>query len=237
GTKFLRTLFTIPKRLYAEAVGPNIIQDKKTTQEQFFRWLLFEKQQRAPEMAAKRLAEFSNNRLRQGEYIYRNLKTLFLNNGRYADASWAYVRERRTRRKMHAPTVASHYFRTSYPAEGRLRHIRRVWFYAKHLFLWLVDWLAELSCGYGERPLNTIILAFASLIIFPFIYATTGGIDGATTCLDYFNYSLATFTTIGFSQFTAITPLSQTLTSLEALLGIALLALLMFVLGNRISKA
>lgn len=98
-----------------------------------------------------------------------------------------------------------------------------------------------MSCGYGERPLNTIFLAFASLALFPILYRLVGGIvddmDGVMTWLDYFNYSLATFTTIGFSQFTATTPLSQTISSLEALLGVSLLALLMFVLGNRISKA
>ena len=235
-TNLYRTSFNQAKRLYAKALGSNIIQDSPIAHYDFFYWLLHKHPHRHGHII-EQLERYKRSRLRRGEDVYRNLKTLFLNNGRYADASWAYIRERQTRRKMHAPIYARHYFPQSYPATGRLRYLRRLWFYGKHLVLWLLDWLAELSCGYGERPLNTIFLAFASLVLFPILYRIVGGIEGATTWLDYFNYSLATFTTIGFSQFTATTPLSQTITSLEALLGIALLALLMFVLGNRISKA
>jgi hypothetical protein len=68
----------------------------------------------------------------------------------------------------------------------------------------------------------------------------SGGIvseAGPMTWLDYFNYSFGAFTTMGFNQFHATTPLAQTLTSIEALLGISILALLMFTLGNRLSRA
>ncbi|MEM7336986.1 MAG: ion channel, partial [Chloroflexota bacterium] len=81
---------------------------------------------------------------------------------------------------------------------------------------------------------------FVTLVGFPFIYAAAGGIaddDGVMTLLDYFNYSFATFTTLGFEQFSAETPLAQTVSSIEGVLGVSILALLMFVLGNRISRA
>ncbi len=55
--------------------------------------------------------------------------------------------------------------------------------------------------------------------------------------IDYINYSFGAFTTIGFSNFQTTTALAQTLTSIEALLGISILALLMFTLGNRISRS
>jgi len=110
----------------------------------------------------------------------------------------------------------------------------------KYTVKWLIDWLAELSCGYGEKPLRTLLMAAFILILFPLLYRLSGGVivvDAEMAWLDYFNYSFGTFTTIGFNNFQAVTPLAQTLTSIEALTGISILALLMFTLGNRISRS
>ena len=103
-----------------------------------------------------------------------------------------------------------------------------------------MDWLADMLCGYGEKPLRTILWAVVILLVFPLLFYSSGGVvsqNGQMTWLDYMNYSLGTFTTIGFSQFVPETPLAQVLTSIEALLGISILALLMFTLGNRISRS
>ncbi len=191
------------------------------------------------ERAQRTIEYYIQIRRKVAEQVYRDLKIAFANNGRYAAASWAYVRERQARRQMHNPFRAQIHFPLQYPETGRFVLLRRVGFYIKHFFAWLLDWIAELSCGYGEKPLRTIGLSFVILITFPFIYAWIGGItstQGTMTNLDYFNYSLGAFTTLGFSEFEAKTAVAQTLTSLEALLGISILALLMFVLGNRISR-
>ena len=104
---------------------------------------------------------------------------------------------------------------------------------------WVLDWAAELSCGYGEKPMRSIVCATGILLIFPILFWLSGGVvsdTGLMTWLDYFNYSLGAFTTMGFSEFRATTSSAQTLTSIEALLGISILALLMFTLGKRISR-
>ena len=125
------------------------------------------------------------------------------------------------------------------------RGARRLWqlfrFYLKHLCSYCVDWVVELTCGYGEKPLRTLWWVLAVLLVFPVFYQLSGGIvsaDGTPlTWLDYLNYSFGAFTTIGFARFVTANWVAETLTSLEALLGISVLALLMFALGNRISRS
>ncbi|VAW31345.1 hypothetical protein MNBD_CHLOROFLEXI01-5256 [hydrothermal vent metagenome] len=222
------------KRLTPESLGYEILQDFSNDYEKYIRRV--SEQEGEDVDVDNRVERWLRHRLIHGEYIYRSLKVAFANNGQYADSSWAYVRERQMRRQRHGLLQARHNFSQEYPENGRFKQIRRLGFYLKHLGLWLLDWLAELSCGYGERPLRPIFWAAATLAVFPIIYATVGGVSGPQTWLDYFNYSLAAFTTLGFDQFSADTPLAQTLTSIEAIVGISILALLMFVLGNRISR-
>ncbi len=57
------------------------------------------------------------------------------------------------------------------------------------------------------------------------------------TGLDYVNYSFGAFATVGFARFITVNALAEALTSIEALFGMATLALLMFALGNRISRS
>jgi hypothetical protein len=74
----------------------------------------------------------------------------------------------------------------------------------------------------GPAGLSTVksqqIWARAILLLFPLLFYWSGGIVSEydrVTWLDYFNYSLGAFTIMGFGQFQAVTPLAQTLTSLE----------------------
>jgi uncharacterized protein YjbI with pentapeptide repeats len=224
-------------QLDGDSIGRRIIQDDPIAYRTAFERVF---QHRTDKERAQRTIDYYVLvRRKIAVQVYRDLKIAFANNGRYAAASWAYVRERQARRQMHFPFRARLHFPLQYPDAGRFIFLRRVGFYSGHFIAWLLDWTAELSCGYGEKPFRTIALSFVILLVFPFIYAWEGGIHSTVdvmTALDYFNYSLAAFTTLGFSEFEATTAVAQTLTSLEALLGISILALLMFVLGNRISR-
>lgn len=172
--------------------------------------------------------------------IYLALKNAFLNAGRYDDASKAYFKERQLEKKTFAPWRAAIYYGEKIHKGFRFWSIKWWWFHIKYTMKWLIDWAAELSCGYGEKPLRNLSLAALTLIIFPWLYRISGGIevaDSQMTWLDYFIYSFGAFTTTGFSKYQPITPLAQILTSIEALTGISILALLMFTLGNRISRS
>jgi uncharacterized protein YjbI with pentapeptide repeats len=242
GANLYRASLVQVQRLSREAIGNNIIQESLKPYKTYHQRLLAKNnnEQIDEDSIDERIARYVTTRLREGVYVYRVLKTMFADSGQYADASWAYVKERQLKRQMHGLSNARNNFQLEFPVHGRFIKIRQFGFYLKHFYLWLLDWAAELSCGYGERPLRSIFLALITLLIFPAFYALSGGVvseAGQMTWLDYFNYSFATFTTLGFNQFSAVTPLAQTISSIEGLIGISILALLMFALGNRISRA
>jgi len=186
--------------------------------------------------------------LLMAQETYLSLKNNFSQIGRYDDASWAYVQERKCEKKTHWPPSVS---RMCYQDEIRMippKGIRRVFgkmrFHLRHFAKYMVDWIVELAVGYGEKPQRSAGVALFTILIFAFLYKTIGGIvivdSGGSSQLqwfDYLNYSLGAFSTIGFSKFAAITPFSQFLTSVEALSGISILALLMFALGNRVNRS
>lgn len=172
--------------------------------------------------------------------VYASLKANFLGIGNYDDASWAHIKERQMAKMTHHPKHARTYYQKEIPQNAKRFSVHWWKLYFSHTIKWLLDWLAELTVGYGERPMRTIAWAILILFVFPFIFMTSGGIEstqGSMSWLDYFNYSFGAFSTMGFNQFEATTPLSQALTSLEALSGISILALLMFALGNRMSRS
>jgi hypothetical protein len=165
-----------------------------------------------------------------------NLKNAFLASGRYEIAGRLYIKERQLRRAMLAPWRVHQY----QPSLFSATKWGWPWSYMKATWRWLMEWGADLSCCYGERPLRIVFWALIVILAFSILYAVSGGLssdNAPMTWLDYLNYSLGAFTTMGFNQYHADTALAQTLTSIEALLGISLLALLMFALGNRISRS
>ena len=179
------------------------------------------------------------------EQTYLALKKVFLNQGEYEQASWAYIKERQMERMTHWPPSRA---QSCYSDEwdgvarsGLKRQLHLLAFSVRHLYRYILDWIAEVTCGYGEHPLRTVWWALATISVFPVFYWLSAGVETVNGVpmgwIDYLNYSLGAFSTIGFSNFVTINSLAQTLTSIEALLGIAILALLMFTLGNRISRS
>jgi uncharacterized protein YjbI with pentapeptide repeats len=214
--------------------GDRILQEDEDTYAEYFdRWYVkvLPTQYKKMHLASRH---------REAAEVYMNLKNAYLSHGRYKEASQAYIRERQLNRMMHYPKNAEQYFTEDFARAQAVLSWHWWKFYLEHTIKWFLDWAAELSCGYGERPLRTVAWAAVILLMFPFLYAWSGGVEtttGPLSWIEYFNYSLGAFTTIGFAQFEATTPLAQTLTSMQALLGISILALLMFALGNRISRS
>jgi hypothetical protein len=198
-------------------------------------------EQHYPNTSAERIeSAILRRHLEDARQIYAALKANFLETGKYQDASWAHIKERQMAKKTHHPKNARKYYTDEFPQGRALLSLGWWGFYLRHTAKWLLAWAAELTCGYGERPLRTLLWAGVVLLVFPLLYHWSKGVvsvAGDMSWLDYFNYSFGAFTTFGFDRFQAVTPLAQTLTSIEALLGISVLALLMFTLGNRISRS
>jgi len=173
---------------------------------------------------------------------YPALKNNFLSLGRYDDASWAFIRERQMARKAQHPMRARRFYGGIELPETTRPLSASVWsFYVRHTVGWLIAWMAELSCGYGEKPLRTILWAVAVILTFPFFYQWSDGLSITTGCspqwIDYLHHSLAAFSTMSLPDIAPVGDWAKLLTSIEAILGISVLALLMFALGNRIGRS
>ena len=122
------------------------------------------------------------------------------------------------------------------------RHPRVLWFYTRHTLKWLADWFVELLCDYGESFWR--VLAWMLLVILGFAayyqlsHAVVTSSQGAATSLwDHLIFSLGAFTTLQPARLQAARPGVELLTTIQAIIGIALAGLLGFVAGNRIRRS
>ncbi len=145
--------------------------------------------------------------------IYLLLKNNFHSLGRYDDESWAFKKEKDMERKSY--------------------------FHARSL-RWLGSMFWNLLYGYGERPFRIFGWCGFLLLFSSFVYWLSRGVFHVTgTDLvpvgDYWNnlyFSVVTFTTLGYGDFRPIGTV-RILASVEALLGIFLIALFIFAFARK----
>jgi len=150
----------------------------------------------------------------QATEAYLLLKNNFNQIGRYEDASWAYVKEQQMEKMAYHWEWRSH-----------------GWHAWGSLWRWLRNWAYELATGYGERPWNPV--AWGGVIILGFAVGFTRAIGNFWDALIY---SLATFATFNLADTGPTGRGADVASSVEALLGIAVLALVIFTLGNKMSR-
>jgi uncharacterized protein YjbI with pentapeptide repeats len=175
---------------------------------------------------------------------YTRLKANFESLGRYADAHWAYRRERRMR-KMWAGQQA----RGGWEKGNRRQVI-------KHWSNWASDWFVELLCDYGGSAWRVVgWIAVTLFVVGPVLISVLGGLEWTGshrgiysklptvrqkwgyTYFQYLLYMLDTFTTANFSGLEPETDALRIVSGLMAVWGIFLVGLLGFVAGNRIHNA
>jgi len=101
---------------------------------------------------------------------------------------------------------------------------------------WARHWLYELLTCYGERPQNPVIGGALVMAAFGLGYWLTGAVAGL---FDALVYSVATFATFNLGR-PGLNPEGRGVelaSSIEALLGISVLALVIYTLGNRMSRS
>jgi len=171
---------------------------------------------------------------------YLALKNNFMGLGRYDDASWAYIKERRMGKKANCPLRAREFYGEMELSKDA-GFFSVLWFYVKHTAKWIGDVLEGVSCGYGERPFRSILCSLVIIVAFAFLYCRSCGLStttGVDLCwLDYLQYSLAAFSTMSLPDIIPVNDCGKLLTNIQALSGISILALLMFALGNRIGRS
>ena len=140
----------------------------------------------------------------------------------------------------------------AYYREAR-EHGWRIWRAWSPFWRCARNWAYELSTGYGERPWNAVGLGAFIMAAFAVGFWLTGAVSAGRPRWftswnpgdidwaglgDALTYSLATFATFNLGR-TALNPEGRGVeiaSSIEALLGIAILALVVFTLGNRMSR-
>jgi len=182
---------------------------------------------------------------------YLALKNNFETIGRYDDASWAYVKERKMEKMMNHPRLARSFAGAEEGISYRTSTRSAKWwgFYSRHTLKWLADWLVELVCGYGEsfaRVVGTLVVTY---VVFTLGYGltwsvmrVTSGPDGlsrtfSASPVDWAIFSLGALTTMDPAGLEPRDNLVQLAAGLEALLGIFLTGLLGFVVANRIRRS
>ena len=178
-----------------------------------------------------------SKRLNEGAAIYLELKENFRSIGAYSEASWAYIHERRIRRARHWPCFTRECFSSSYPSSW----FSRISFYIWHMFLWLIDAILDLTTGYGESLLKmggTILFTVA--VIFPFLYSISSGL-GVNGLVDKYlpllSVSIANFLQ-GDSEHSQniLKGISANVKLIEQFIGILMIGLLGYILGNQINQ-
>jgi uncharacterized protein YjbI with pentapeptide repeats len=153
----------------------------------------------------------------QATEAYLLLKNNFNQIGRYEDASWAYVKEQQMEKMAHYWEWRSHGW--------------QVWRAWGSFWRWLRNWAYELATGYGERPWNPVIGGVLFILGFAMGFTRAVG-----NFWDALIYSVATFATFNLADTGPTGRGADVASSVEALLGIAVLALVVFTLGNKMSR-
>jgi len=158
--------------------------------------------------------------LLKAESTYRRLKHTHTNEGDYTKSGEFYIHEMRMKRKR-------------YSLEKKTE-IRAWWNLFWNLFY-------NLTCGYGERPKRVVLIALAVIIAFTLLYYAGSGIgkdgdeDYEPSLKESFYFSVVTFTTLGYGDFSP-KPDFQLLATLEAFTGAFTIALFVLVFGRQVMR-
>jgi hypothetical protein len=158
---------------------------------------------------------------------YSRLKANFESIGRYADAGWAYCKERRMAKKWAAEQALT--------LHKKREHLGAT----AHWMKWIKDWSVELLCDYGESVWR--VLGWAVVLFFlggPLLLHLLGGVRSSEGSLPlygrYLLYMVDVFTTSSYSGLSAANDAVKLASGIMSLIVIFLVGLLGFVAGNRI---
>jgi len=194
---------------------------------------------------------------------YLVLRHNFLDLGRYTDASWAYRKERRMERAAAFPSaegdrwVRDELLEAQQAGPSRLpQGVQRALLYAR-LYLrpqrgvpikravHLGNWLQDASCEYGENPWRLglwavgVIFSFALLHLMADLASSTpvslATAQGPAEVWEYLAFSMQSFASMSVMRAQPVSTFASVLASLEALVGMGILALFMYTLGRRMS--
>ena len=159
--------------------------------------------------------------------VYRSLTTLCRENSISGLARTFYFKQKQCQRR-------------DYRQKAGICSIERI----QNLGAWVREEGARWISGYGDRPLRVIATWGTLILIWTYGYIKIRGVEYGgepvppttrSNIIDYLYYSVSTFTPLGSNNFQPTSTLSQILSISEALFGALFVALLVYVLGRRIT--
>jgi len=149
----------------------------------------------------------------QAKEVYLLLKNNFHSIGRYEDESWTFKKEKDMERKSNC--------------------------HFKSLHKWLWSCFLNGLFGYGEQPGKVITSAIIIILIFTFLFMSSGISDtsmGGFTSkifLDCVYFSVITFTTLGYGDFRPLEGCGRIFAGTEAFIGALMMALFVYTFARR----
>jgi uncharacterized protein YjbI with pentapeptide repeats len=199
------------------------------------------------EQLDKEIGEERTGKYDLAKEAYLALKNNFAEIGCYRDESWAYIKERQMGKMCSAPWRARRFYGKSQLSDSwgsklPAWHPRVWWFYVRHTWKWFWDWVAEVTCKYGESIFRTLGTMGVALVGFAVLYRLLGAVvdmsgNSSSSWLHCLLYSGGAFTTFGVDTLRLTNDWIRALSIFESGVGIALTGLLGFVLGNRIRRS
>jgi len=103
---------------------------------------------------------------------------------------------------------------------------------------WLINWFYYLTCGYGERPLQTVLFSLATIVGFAGLYRLTGlNLTQGQGLLTYLIFSFQSFVTLILGNTKGgQSELVRLLAASEAFVGAFFIALFVFALTRTIHR-
>lgn len=187
---------------------PGLVTEDERAYRRFLKWTQEDRRESYP------IDDAVKKRLVDAARTYRNLSAHWAARGQFHDAGCAYVHSRRLERRNAAP-----------------------WGKHRKLPTWFVLLIADLLCGFGER-LWRIVPWIAVVAVAPaFFYAVLGGVNGSHGLLDDLRYSFNQLTDFTPRDLSASSHLVDFVGGVQRVLGVALLGLFGFVLGNKLRSS
>lgn len=178
---------------------------------------------------------WANALVKQNKQLYATIESTYLRAKNGAEqtgdskiAQEFFLRERKYRRKKQANIATNGATRGALDVLVRLRATAG----------WVTSWFYNLTCGYGERPLRTVISSGALIGVFAFVYMALGTpVPGGESPLGYLSFSVQTFVTLLIGPVPDTYPVhTRLLTGLEAFAGAFFIALFVFALTRSIKR-
>jgi hypothetical protein len=196
--------------------------------------------------------EETEGRFSEAVDVYKSLKGFYEDAGDYEAGNWAYVREQTMKKMMFAPRPV----RWMYPAWRSAKAIEAGSHCRPNLTRWVGLEIADQLAGYGLSLVRPLLWVLLLILVFASVYAAGGMLTSIPGCayadlteswragcaptynyLDALRFSLGAITTMQVGQVQPYISGVELLTSLEALMGIALTGLFGFILGNKLRNS